>query len=506
MKIKKIINLTIIILCLFLFTGVGAFVFNAVNGYKINKDFVSLPLHFNPDDSSSTYQMKNAQITVYGGFVKGIQKKSDGVESLVIRALSPLPDVIIRGNAAGNVSFLIENINPDFYAKSINNKDFLMTRVTVNTLQFSVDVSQGRTIKIEPVKPSASDNTGKYKYIILGDNRDGYDTFQQIIQQVNGQNPVFVIDNGDLVFSGKPNQYRLFDQMVSKISTTLCTTLGNHDIRGNGRSTYTMLYGPPYYSFDFANTHFAFLDSSPGWSEKRAISDEQYTWLEKDLKKAQGKRIFVITHIPPQDPRSGTTKNEIPKYVDEVKNNENWVEQKLDSYNQNKEMDHGFQDPQEAAKFENLMSTYHVNTVYLSHIHSYLEYTKDGVRYLITGGAGAELLTENSYYHYIITRMNDANTDTIVELPSPTNQYLTRYGATVQLFATAMYKENPVAVVLIITGLVLLVFLLLVKIYLQKKNLLDTFGKLLFDIGKYAVKRFKELFLKKRRDAGDGSR
>ncbi|MGY0372273.1 metallophosphoesterase family protein [Clostridium sp. JNZ J1-5] len=358
----------------------------------------------------------------------------------------------------------------------------------------------GETVKIQPVQPTAADNSRKNKYIILGDNRDGYDTFGEIIQQVNGQNPIFVIDNGDLVFSGKPNQYRLFDQMMSKISATVCTTLGNHDIRSNGRDTYTMLYGPANYSFDFEDSHFAFVDSSPGWAEKRAISDEQYAWLEKDLKKAQGKRIFVVTHIPPEDPRSGVTPNKIPNYVNQVESGENWVEQKLNNYNENKNMDHGFQDLQEAAKFENLMSKYHVDTVYLSHIHSYMEYAKGGVRYLITGGAGAELLTKNSYYHYIIAKFGDINKVTVVEFPSPANNYISRYLATIQLFANAMYEENPISVVLISIGFILLILLFAIKVYLRKKQPLDTFRKWISDTVKYSAKRFKELFIKKRDD------
>ena len=160
-------------------------------------------------------------------------------------------------------------------------------------------------------------------------------------------------------------------------------------------------------------------------------------------------------------------------------------------------MNHGFQDLQEAAKFENMMSTYHVDTVYLSHIHSYLEYTKDGVRYVISGGAGAELLSENSYYHYLIAKIGDINSVTMVELPSPANNYVVRYWATVQLFAEAMYEENPVSVVFIISGFVLLILVMIVKIYLWKKQLFDKIGKWLSDIGKYSVKRFKELFGKR---------
>lgn len=251
MKMKKFINLILIILCICLIAGVGAFIYDAKNTYKISSDFVSVPLKFNHDDSSSTYNIENTQVTVYGGFVKGFKNEKDNLKSLVIRALSPLPKLKIQGTKSANVSILIENVNPEFYAKSIEGSKLHIAKITVNTLQLNIPVTPGKTIKIEPVKKNTPNDVNKYQYIILGDNRNGYDTFQKIIQQVNGEAPVFVIDNGDLVFSGKPNQYRLFDRMVSRISTTLCMTLGNHDIRGNGYSTYTMLYGPAYYSFDF---------------------------------------------------------------------------------------------------------------------------------------------------------------------------------------------------------------------------------------------------------------
>lgn len=170
MKIKKIINITMIVLCFCLVAGIGAFIFNSIKGYKINNDFVSLPLQFNPDDSSSSYKMNNSQITVYGGFVKGIQKGKDGTQNLIIRALSPLPIITVKGVAGETVSLILENINPDFYAKSIENSNLQISKITVNKLQFNIVVNAGETKKIEPVKPSSIDNTEKYKYVILGDN------------------------------------------------------------------------------------------------------------------------------------------------------------------------------------------------------------------------------------------------------------------------------------------------------------------------------------------------
>lgn len=494
MKLKRFLKILILALCLCLVAGTGIFLYNAHHSYNISSGFTPLPLKFYPDDSSSSYSWSGVDITVYNGFIKGIQKGKKGIDSLVIRALSPLPTVDLKANmSVKNISITIENINPDFYAKSIE-KGFNPERTAVNTLKFAVDLNAGEEKKIEPAQPNNTDNRN---YVVLGDSRDGYETFGQIIYQVNGLNPVLVIDNGDLVFSGKPNQYRAFDRMASRFSTTLCTTLGNHDIRGNGRETYTKLYGPNYYSFNFGNNHFVFLDSSPGWSQKQAISEEQYAWLDRDLKKAQSKRIYVITHIPPEDPRSGTKPNEIPYYTDKVNQGEGFFEQKLDQYSENESMNHGFQDKKEAGRFESLMTEYKVDTVYLSHIHSYFDYSKNGVRYIISGGAGAELLTENSYYHYLIAKTDTRNSITMVQLPSPTNVLLKRYVTTVSLFAEAMYRENTVAVILFIIGLVLLALLLLLLLFIKLNHRLALLWVLIKDTGKYTAKRFKELFNEK---------
>ena len=494
MKTKWIIKNIVFLLCLCITIGIGLFIYNAYHGYSINNGFTPLPLSYDPNYSTSSYSWNGAVITVHGGFVKGIQKNSSG-DSLVVRALSPLPDVEVKNSNTSmqNVLIDIENINPEFYASSIDS-GFNPSRITINTLEFSLYVNAGESKRITPTQPN---NTEDDNYVILGDSRDGYETFDRIIAQVNALKPAFVIDNGDLVFSGKPNQYRIFDQMITGISTTVCTTLGNHDIRGNGRETYVKLYGPEYYSFDFGDNHFIFLDSSRGYAEKKAIPDEQYAWLERDLQKAQGKRIYVISHVPPTDPRSGVKPNEIEAYTDKVKQEGGFVERKLEAYSEDETIDHGFRDKQEAQRFEDLMSQYKVATVYVSHIHSYYDYTKDGVRYIISGGAGAELLTQNSYYHYLIAKAGATDTLTMVQLPSPTNLLLQRYGATVTLFAQAMYKENQAAVVLLIAGLILLALLLLLLLFLKLKDRLAIFWVLIKDTGRYLARRYRELYKRK---------
>ena len=117
---KKVVNGLLAVLVICLAAGIGLFIYDSVNSYKVNKGFQSLPLQFNPQDSSSFYKNENGSITVYGGFVKGIQKDKSGNEAIVIRALSPTPSIKADWYAQGTVSLLLENINPDRKSTRLN--------------------------------------------------------------------------------------------------------------------------------------------------------------------------------------------------------------------------------------------------------------------------------------------------------------------------------------------------------------------------------------------------
>jgi len=183
----------------------------------------------------------------------------------------------------------------------------------------------------------------------------------------------------------------------------------------------------------------------------------------------------------------------IPQYIDKVKTDPSF-ENLLDNYSENQSMNHGFQDPGEAEKFEALMCAYGVKTVYLSHIHSYIDYMKDGVRYTITGGAGAELLTEDSYHNYIIARFKPDMAITMVELPSPANTMIKRYTATAALFANAMYVENRLAVTLFLIGLAILALLILffIAIKLHRTKLWVVVN----ETRKFIAEKFHEVYKK----------
>jgi len=483
---KKNISILVFLLAL---VCVGIFLTHSYNNFKVDENFTPIPLTFDPYSSTSSYDWNGATVSIQGGFVKGKMRETDHSESLLLRSLSPSIQITIKGGAQAQAyQVRLENVNPRKI--EVKNTDSTQ-RVDAHTLLLLVNLSAGQ----EKTFQVALKEEPNPEFVILGDNRNGYQTFSQIIDQINSIGPAFTIDNGDLVYGGEPNKYRLFYETVSKLQVPLYTTLGNHDIRENGRGIYTELFGPAYYSFDYQTMHFAFIDSSRGWTEKQAIPEEQYQWLEKDLAKAQGKRIFVITHIPPTDPRTKTEPNPYPQMSEPQKSE--LIQQEISKLSGTSNLNHGFTDQEEAKRFESLMTQYKVDTVFMSHIHAYFSFVKNDVRYIISGGAGAELLTKDTYYHFLRVKVtNKENLLEVVELPSPANVIMDRYIAAGQMFARSLYKEYPTIIygiglaLLLAIGGVLWIYRVSWWAYLQR------LGQWLYEITKLAILKYKEIVKK----------
>jgi len=469
---------------------VGIFLTHSYNNFKVAENFTPIPLSFDPYNSTSSSNWNGATVAIQGGFVKGKMREKDTSESLLLRSLSPSVKITIKGGSQPSAyKIRLENVNPS--KLEIKNTDSFQ-RVDDHTILLLVNLSSGQEKTIQVGLKEAPNP----EFVILGDNRNGYQTFSQIIDQINAISPAFTIDNGDLVYGGEPNKYRLFYETVSKLQVPLYTTLGNHDIRENGRGIYTGLFGPAYYSFDYQNMHCAFIDSSRGWTEKQAIPEEQYKWLEKDLEKAQGKRIFVVTHIPPTDPRTKTEPNPYPQMSEPQKSE--LIQQEISKLSGTSNLDHGFTDKEEAKRFESLMTKYKVDTVFMSHIHAYFSFVKDDVRYLISGGAGAELLTKDTYYHFIRVKVTDKeNFLEVVELPSPPNVIMDRYVAAGQMFARSIYKEYTTIIYGIGVATLLVVGGILWTYRKDWLSFLQRLGQWLYDIIKFSVLRYKEIYKKK---------
>ena len=229
-----------------------------------------------------------------------------------------------------------------------------------------------------------------FVFVVLGDTRPGLPAepndlasvsihYLEHIHWINRLRPDFSINAGDIIVgyhepgsSLTVRQWNKYDKASRVLTSAYFMVVGNHDVWDEtSAKLYRRRYGPLHYSFDHGGCHFTVLSSeTPG--EVSRIGPSQLSWLEKDLAAAQGARHrFVFLHKPlwstSQRYWSG--------------HHEHWM-----------------------ADVHPLLMRYNVDTVFAGHDHFY-EFTEiDGIRYVITGGGGAELMgfrAIGAFYHFL---------------------------------------------------------------------------------------------------------
>jgi 3',5'-cyclic AMP phosphodiesterase CpdA len=151
-------------------------------------------------------------------------------------------------------------------------------------------------------------------------------------------------------------------------SVPVYLALGNHEY--NDDLYYKALDLPDgggednerYYSIDYLNVHFIFLDSNI--TETQPEFKAQLEWLENDLKNIEkDKFIFVSFHHPfwTQAQEYGEMEE---NYEQGHYNTKHWLP---------------------------LFKEYGVDAVFNGHIHSYERHYKDGIQFITTAGGGSKL-------------------------------------------------------------------------------------------------------------------
>ncbi|RMF75390.1 MAG: metallophosphoesterase [Planctomycetota bacterium] len=133
-----------------------------------------------------------------------------------------------------------------------------------------------------------------------------------IVAEVAGVDAKFGVSLGDLV----GNNLALFEplnEVNGTIGLPWYYVIGNHDLNfdaaDDARSdeTFERVYGPTYYSFDYADVHFVVLDNVH-WTGPRdgergryvgLFGARQLAWMENDLKHVPREKLVVcMFHIP----------------------------------------------------------------------------------------------------------------------------------------------------------------------------------------------------------------
>ncbi len=290
------------------------------------------------------------------------------------------------------------------------------------------DYNQKQIDKIHSSPPS--DN---FSFAVMGDNKNSFKIFKKMLKDIDNGRCAFAVDAGDLVFDGEKEKYRIFYNMIKNEKTPFLAAVGNHDIGEGGAENYFDIFGKFYYSFDYRNSLFIILDDA---NEER-IDAAQMKWLEEQLQKNYQHK-FVFLHVPPFDPRP--------------------------------ELSHSLSDKQNAQEFMDLMEKYKPDIVFTSHIHAYFDEMRNGINYVITGGAGSELWgTDPDHYfnHYVKVEVNgDKISKEVIRFPSVDYNWFDRFFYNIWTYINGFWVTHKLLVILILIIFMLLVDLLIGKIKL----------------------------------------
>jgi 3',5'-cyclic AMP phosphodiesterase CpdA len=236
------------------------------------------------------------------------------------------------------------------------------------------------------------DSPHPFSFIVYGDSRSNADAHAAAARAIHAVPSDLLIGTGDIVETGgdRDGWLEFFTTERTLLrDRCLYPVLGNHElIRGSAAPRQTWLrylaphgdeQGPSWYSFRWSNTRFFMLDAMD------PFDGEQASWLREQLARTAGEpgvqHRFVVTHHGPfSSGRHGPHKNFV---------RQNMVE---------------------------LLVSQGVSLVFSGHDHIYERGDHQGLKYVISGGAGAPLYKIQreqpgshkalSLHHFVEVRVN----------------------------------------------------------------------------------------------------
>jgi 3',5'-cyclic-AMP phosphodiesterase len=240
-----------------------------------------------------------------------------------------------------------------------------------------------RSLKMLEVKIQAS-SPDDFTFVVLGDSRDNDEVFKKSLILAKFFNPLFILHGGDVVFTGTEDRFNHFLGMVRNWAQDipLFVVMGNHELTHNikspeGKILFQKLIGPLDYALDIAqlNMKVIVLDNS-----LYKLTSEQLQYLRQQLTSDRNHN-FVAMHVPP----------------------------KIERWNNDHSFSEGMDD------LVRILTEKKVTAAFFSHMHLYDEMTVQGVKYVLTAGAGAPLRNPGygePLYHIVVVNVKNGSVST----------------------------------------------------------------------------------------------
>jgi len=145
---------------------------------------------------------------------------------------------------------------------------------------------------------------------------NGFDIYQKLMKDAFKNYPAtqFVMHGGDVVDTGSSlNEWNQFWKASSIYGASIPSglTMGNHDVKGEGKEIFAKGMGFPNngpdgqkqytYSFDSGETHFIVLNSEASEEDMK----KQAEWLRKDIESSKQKWKIAMFHRPAYHTEAG---------------------------------------------------------------------------------------------------------------------------------------------------------------------------------------------------------
>jgi hypothetical protein len=259
------------------------------------------------------------------------------------------------------------------------------------TYRYAVHVEQTATTPVRFTTPTA-DPSQPFSFVVYGDCRSNPEAHASVVRSIGAQRFDFLIQTGDLVQRGdSAPQWRQFFGIEAPLlaGKPMYVSAGNHDLDGllpHKRDAFLRYFGAPpretsrsYFTFRWGNTRVFVLDYTLGWL------GAQGAWLHAALLNARNEaglvHRFVAVHHGPYS--SGP---------------------------------HGGNEAFAAAGLLDQLRAAGVALVLSGHDHLYERGEHQGLKYVVSGGAGAPLYRERrrapgsafvaSVHHFVHVRVD----------------------------------------------------------------------------------------------------
>lgn len=215
---------------------------------------------------------------------------------------------------------------------------------------------------------TAPEGDEPFTFLAYGDSRDDHAAHEAIVRRMAEVPSDFLVNTGDMVGNGdSSSDWRQFFRIEGPLlrDRAVFACVGNHELLGLGTPPWIRYFHPGHAKGDnrrglfhttrWGNTRFFFLNAMVSWEK-----GDDVTWIQEELARAESEaglahRIVVMHHGPSS---SGP---------------------------------HGPNDTLRRMQINELFRNKKVDLVLAGHDHFYERGELEGLKYLITGGAGAPL-------------------------------------------------------------------------------------------------------------------